>query len=190
MKKVLFFALLTALLLSGCAREAADPGFDEAWTNVGDLIGVEPLAGFEPSENMDALGPAGLYYASFVSGEGEVITRSDEEEATVYDAEIFLLIEQCKDAGAAESDVGKWIALEKTSYGTGEEYEKTLAGQSFRILPLLSAAEDNPYTHGAAAFAVRGDSAVSVELLCRDGFAGDPEEVLAAFLAGLHYAEQ
>ena len=144
MKKVILFALLAALLLAGCVRETVDPGFDEAWTNVGNLIGVEPMAGFTPSENMDALGPNGLYYASFVSGEGEPYTRADEQEATVYDAQIYLLIEQCKDAETAGSDVGKWIAMEKTSYGTGEEYEKTLAGQRFRILPLLSAAEDNP----------------------------------------------
>ena len=189
MKKALFSALFAALLLTGCAKGTVDPGFDETWTNVGNLIGVEPMEGFTPSENMDALGPNGLYYASFVSGEGTTITNADDEEATVYDAQVYLLIEQCRDAGTAGSEVGKWLALEKTSYGTGEEQEKTIAGQSFRILPLTSAAEGNPYTHGAAAFGSRGDMAVSVELLCRDGFEGDPEEVLTAFLAGLHYAE-
>lgn len=189
MKKLLILALLTALLLSGCSGEKFDPGFDKSWTNVGNLIGVEPVEGFAVNENMDALGPTGLYYATWTSGAGETITNDEGKEATVYDAQIYLLIEQCKDAETAESDLGKWIALEKQSYETGEMYEQTFASQSFRILPLLSSEEDNPYAHGITAFGLRGNSAISVELLCTDAFAGDPKEILAQFLSGLHYVD-
>ena len=43
---------------------------------------------------------------------------------------------------------------------------------------------------GAAALAVRGNYAMSVELMCRDAFEGDPRELLAGFLSGIHYNDR
>ena len=79
-----------------------------------------------------------------------------------------------------------WIDLERENYEAGETLTKTYAGQEFDLFPLLQSAEDNPYTHGAAAFAVRDNWAISVELLCQDSFERDAQTCLIKFLSGFH----
>ena len=73
MKRILAFALLAALLLTGCAGPSMptneELGWEEDWVRVGTLLGVEPMEGFALDDNKDALGPAGLYYAVWTAGE-------------------------------------------------------------------------------------------------------------------------
>ena len=192
MKRITALAALCALLLAGCGGPSGPAGlpagWEEDWTLVGDLLGVEPMEGFVLGENKDALGAAGLYYATWTAGEGESVTNDEDEEATVYDAQLYVLIQQYKETGKAEAALEDWQGRERENYESGEAVTGTHAGQEFTLLPLLKGKEGNPYTHGAAAFALHeGGWAICVELLCRDRFGGEPEAILADFLDGFHY---
>ena len=194
MRRILLLALLAALLLTGCAAQTGptkeELGWDKDWARVGVLLGVEPMDGFTLNENKDVMGIYGLYYATWTAGEAQDYTNADGEESQLYDAQIYVLLQQSKSADEARASVEDWIALEKKSYQTGEALTETRAGQEFDLIPLLQSGEGNPYTHGAAAFGARGDWAISVELLCRDSFQGDPQTCLTAFLSGFHYSDE
>lgn len=194
MKRILFPALLAALLLTGCAAQTGptneELGWDKDWARVGALLGVEPMDGFALSENKDAMGVYGLYYATWTAGAAQDYTNADGDEAQIYDAQIYVLLQQSKNADEAQSALDDWMALEKNSYQTGEPLTETCAGQRFDLLPLLQSGESNPYTHGAAAFAARGDWAISVELLCQDSFEDDVQACLTKFLSGFHYSDE
>ncbi len=154
---------------------------------MGTVLAAEPLEGFDANENKDALGPSGLWYATWTAGEGEAYINDEGEDATLYDAQIYLLVEECRSSNKAGEDLAEWKARERASYDCGEETEETFAGQDFSVLSLESSKSGNPYSFGAAAFAIRGNYAICVELVCRDGWTGDASETLSEFLGGLHY---
>lgn len=191
MRRLWIAALIAALALTGCAKtEEPHPDWDGSWVRIADYVGVEPLEGFTLNESNDALSMSGLYYATWASGDGRDFVNNDGAEATVYDAQIYVLLEECRDREAAEEAVGTWIARERQSYEAGETYPKTFGTQNFEILPLISGSEGNPYPHGTAAFAVRNQWAISVEFVCSDRFDGDSQAILEQFLAGFHYSEE
>lgn len=192
MKRIWSIVLLTVLVLTGCAGSPGDahPDWDGSWTRIGEYVGVEPLDGFTLNESNDVLSMSGLYYATWTSGDGQNFVNNEGDDAVVYDAQIYVLLEECRSAEAAKEAVGSWTAREKLSYETGEPYAKSIGAQAFDVLPLISGSESNPYPHGAAAFAVRGEWAISVELVCSDGFAGEPDTILEQFLTGFHYSEE
>ena len=194
MKRVISLALLAAVLLTGCAAQTGptneELGWDKDWVRVGALLGVEPMAEFSLNENIDAMGVYGLYYATWVAGEAQDYTNADGDEAQLYDAQIYVLLQQNKDADETRTALEDWIERERESYETGEIMTETWAGQEFNLFPLLQVGEDNPYTRGAAAFGARDDWAICVELLCRDGFQGDPQACLTEFLSGFHYSDE
>ena len=194
MKRTISLALLTVLLLTGCAAQTGptneELGWDEDWVRVSALLGVEPMDGFTLSENIDAMGIFGLYYATWVTGEARDYTNADGEKSQLYDAQIYVLLQQSKSAGEAQSALDEWISRERETYEAGEILTETCAGQEFDCFPLLHAGEDNPYTHGAAAFAARDDWAISVELLCQDSFEDDAQTCLTQFLSGFHYNDE
>lgn len=190
MKRIWIFALLAALMLTGCssADRELPPGWDENWVRIADLVGVEPLDGFTLNESNDLLSVSGLYYATWTSGDGQDFVNSDGKEAIVYNAQVYVLLEECRSADAAKKAVETWITREKQSYETGDADTKSLGGQDFEVFPLISGSEENPYTHGTAAFAARDEWAISVELVCADNFEGNSQEILEQFLAGFHYS--
>lgn len=190
MKRIWIFALLAALVLTGCssAEQELPPGWDENWVLIADYIGVEPLDGFTLNESNDLLSVSGLYYATWTSGDGQDFVNADGKEAIVYNAQVYVLLEECRSADAAKKAVETWITREKQSYETGDADTKSLSGQDFEILPLIAGSEGNPYTHGTAAFAARDEWAISIELVCADNFEGNSQEILEQFLAGFHYS--
>lgn len=190
MKRIWIFALLAALILTGCssADQELPPGWDENWVRIADLVGVEPLDGFVLNESNDLLSVSGLYYATWTSGDGQDFVNADGKEAIVYNAQVYVLLEECRSADAAKKAVETWITREKQSYETGDADTKSLGGQDFEILPLIAGSEGNPYTHGTAAFAARDEWAISVELVCADNFEENSQKILEQFLAGFHYS--
>lgn len=192
MKRIWIFMLLAALALTGCSSAGREPppGWDESWVRIADYIGVEPLDGFTLNESNDLLSASGLYYAAWAAGDGQSFVNADGKDATVYDAQIYVLLQECRSRSDAEKAVEAWIHRERQSYETEDAGAKAFRGQEYEVLPLISGGGGNPYTHGAAAFTVRDDWAVSVELVCADGFEGEPAAILEQFLAGFHYAEE
>lgn len=191
MRRIGILALLAALLLAGCSEPAAQshPEWDESWFRLGEDIGIEPLEGFSLNESNDTLSLSGLYYATWTCGDGRDYVNADGEDATVYDAQIYVLLQECGDGETAAQEVKEWIAHEEQSYTCGETSTEVFGTQEFKILPLLFGTEGNPYGSGVAAFAVRENLAISVELVCSDQFTDDPQPVLTQFLAGFHYSE-
>lgn len=194
MKRTAAIALLAALLLTSCAAQAGptnqELGWEDDWTRVGTLLGVEPMDGFALNESMDALGPNGLYYATWTAGEGEAYINADGEDSLLYDAQIYVLLQQLQDGTAARSELESWQERERRSYQSAELEIEAYAGQEFSLLPLLQGGDSNPYSHGTAAFALRENWAICVEFLCRDGYEGDTQALLADFLDGFHYADE
>lgn len=190
MKRIGMILLAAALMLTGCAGTASqrDPSWAESWTPIGNHLAIEPPEGFSLNESNDVLSISGLYYATWTCGEGQSCVNSDGKDATVYDGQIYVLLEECTDGETAAQEVADWIAREKQSYETGAQESLTIGSQEFQILPLIQGKAANPYPFGIAAFAVRGQNAISVELVCSDRFTGNAREALERFLAGFHYA--
>lgn len=189
MKKIWLLLAVLALFLTGCGRQDTHPEWDENWTRFGDLMAAEAPEDFAPGEYNDALSLNGIWYATWVCGEPRTVQTAEDEKATAYDAQIYLLVRECGSEDEANANIQDWIERESQSYEAGGSYELSAAEQHFSCLPLLSASTDNPYSHGVAAFAVRGDLAISVELLCAEGFGDEAQTILEQFLNGIHYGE-
>lgn len=194
MKKrmVILLAAALALCLAGCAvlppeRAADGSDWDKDWVTIGGVLGVDAPEGFTLRENNEALSANGMYYAAWSMGEGEPYTNEDGEEATLYDAQIYVLLAGYTQAEEAEENAGKWMELAQSRYSVDGRSEQTRGGQPFTVLTYTYSSDTNPYDAGASAYGVYGNFALSVELSCREGFTGEPAEVLAEFLEHCHY---
>lgn len=187
----LCLTLAVAILLSGCGTAAQElpAGWEADWTVVSPLLAVEPFENYTLNESNDALYVSGIYYATWVTGEARPHTNEDGESAEIFDGQIYVLVQEFRNSDSAKSNAAQWIAREKQSYDTDEEFTVTCGEQEFTILPLLSGSGSNPYSYGAAAFAVRGSWAICVEFLFADGYDTDAQKTLEAFLNGFHYSE-
>lgn len=186
--------LAVLLLCTGCSSlpEAQDPHpeWDPAWCRVAGNLAVETPEGFVLSEQSDAMAGMGIYYASWTAGEGRSVTNAEGQSATAWEAQIFVLVKGHETAEAAETDIADWLEREAAVYEAGPESSwSTAGGVTFRLLPLHRAGESNPYQRGAAAFALHGTDAVSVELLCTGEWQGEAEEALRQFLTGFHFGD-
>ena len=193
-KRCLSLLLLAALLtLASCGHQDKHPEWPEEWTRAGDHFAVETPEGYYLLEYNPTFAANGIWYMTWAIGQpGEehlVLKEDGEAESTYYDAEVYLITSEYKTENDAEANIADWIGREANNYEMGGELALSSGGQSFRVFPLLTAKPDNPYSHGAAAFAVRGNLAFSVEVLCVEDFDGDPQEILELFLNGIHYGE-
>lgn len=186
MKKSLALALLViALLLSGCSK-AEDPHPEwESLVRADNLLAVQTPEGFALAESNDALAANGIYYFAWGQGEGRTITNAEEENATVYDCQIYLLVTQCKDADSAKRSIADWKDMESEIYRVESSTEIPDGVLSFDCLTLSPTKTDSPFTSGAAAFAARDDLAISAEIFCTGDFSGDQMQILEDFLSGI-----
>ena len=191
-KTVLWLAGVLCLCLTGCAaiipEQAADgSAWDESWVTVGGVLGVDTPADLTPRENNEALYANGMFYATWSAGGEEPYTNADGEEAVLYDAQVYVLLAGATSAQDAETSVAEWLELAEGRYRVEGRSEETYNGQPFTVLAYTYGSDENPYQRGVSAYGVYRNFAVSVELSCREGFAGDPVETLADFLEHCHY---
>ncbi len=183
--------LVLALALGGCGKrrqvDLEALGWQEDWTNLDGMLAVEPVEGFDLGQNNDALAPSGIWVAAWHAGEGEPYTNSDGKDTTLYDAEIYLLIEECRSEAAAQAELQTLENRERENYDCGEKTSSDYAGQEFGVFSMTNPDAENPYARGAAALGARGKYVLTVELLCKADFDGDPGELLRDFLALIHY---
>ncbi len=189
MKRRIGILFLILFLLTACASEPtvdAHPEWNAYPIRFGEVLAAETVDGFELNESNDVMSIAGLWYATWTTGAGEQIKNAQDKDATVYDAQIYLLLKEGQTEKGAENDVADWIEREQGSYETTET-TVTVNGHAYRVLHLLKGGEDNPYRRGTAAFGLFGANAVTVEVLAREGYEGDTEAILLQFLEHLHF---
>lgn len=196
MRRTAVYLLAAALCLGlvGCgslpAPERAADGLDWSggWITVGGVVGVDTPEGMTPRENNEALAANGMHYATWSIGEGEPYTNADGEEATLYDAQVYLLLGGYRSEEEARDAMVQWREMAETQYAVSEASQGVHNGQEFQSLTYTFDTDGNPYARGASAFGVYRNYAVSVELACREGFDGDAAGLLAQFLDNCHYA--
>ena len=193
MKKSLFTLLAAACVcLAGCAQipaAAADgAAWDDGWITVGGIIGVDTPDGIDHRENNDSLSIKGMYYAAWSIGEPEPYVNEEGDEAQLYDAQIYLLLAGYDAPEKAEESAAEWQSMANERYAVEQTLSTACNGQDFTVVTYAFHSETNPYARGASAFGVYRNYAVSVELSCREGFTGDPLEILSDFLEHCHYS--
>ena len=195
MKKlpVMFALVLCLTTLCGCTKypsQAVDgTAWDEDWTMLGSALGVEePGNGLALLDNNTALAADDTYLAVWASGEAIPYVNADGDDAEIYEAQIYLLLMGCKDAGSARTNVDGWIARTGETYAVTDTRAETYNGQEYTVLTYACGSDTNPYSRGISAFTVFENYTVSVELTCLEEYAGDETAVLTAFLTGCHYS--
>lgn len=196
MRRMLLCALAAALCLglAGCgappAPERAEDGADWSgdWVTVGGVMGVDTPEGMTARENNEALTAGGMYYATWSIGEGWPYTNADGDKATLYDAQIYLLLGGFQSEEEARDTLAQWQEMAEAQYVVDETSEETYNGRDFHIMTYTFDSAENPYANGASAFGTYQNYAVSAELACREEFGGDAGELLARFLDNCHYA--
>ena len=188
-KRIVSLFLMVALLLSACgAKQELPSDWEPDWAVVCPVLAVEPFDGFTLHESNDALYLSGIYYATWVTGESRPHTNEEGEEAEVFDAQIYVIVQEYRNSDSAASGIAQWTAREKSTFEAGAEYTVVCNEQEYTVLPLTGGSENNPYRHGAAAFAVRDSWAICVEFLGAENYEADFEKALEEFLNGFHYA--
>ena len=193
MKKFLPVLLILCLCLTGCGEhipvQAADgASWNDDWVTVGGIIGVDTPAGIDHREYNDTRGIRGMYYAAWSIGEGVPYVNADGNDATIYDAQFYLLLAGYDSAEKAEDALAEWRAMASSEYVIEETAEETYNGQPFTVITYTFSSETNPYQRGASAFGIYRNYAISVELSCMESFDGDAQAVLTSFLEHCHYA--
>lgn len=193
-RTMLFLAGALCLGLAGCTAgplpdKAADGSpWDESWTAVGNMIGVDAPEGMTLYENNEALAANGMYYAAWSMGESEPYTNGDGEDVELYGAQVHLLLGRCQSGKKAGDMLAQWQELAGRQYAIGSTAQESHNGVDFTAITYTFESESNPYARGASAFGVYGTCAVSVELTCRECFDGDAAQLLGSFLDHCHYA--
>ncbi len=193
MKRLVPVLLILCLCLTGCGQpipvQAADGApWNDDWVTVGGIIGVDTPAGITHQENNDSLSIKGMYYATWSIGEAEPYVNDDGNEAQLYDAQIYLLLAGYDGAEKAEESTAEWEAIANDHYAVEQTMPVTCGGLEFTLLTYTYVSETNPYARGASAFGVYRNYAINVEVSCREGFAGSPQEILSDFLEHCHYS--
>ena len=187
--KVLVLILVIALLMAGCGSEAIPTNWDESWTVIAPFLAAEPMEGFAFGESDDILGISGVYYAAWTNGEERSFTNAEGEDTVIFDAQIYVVAQECRTEEEAQQNLAAWKAREKQNYQVSEEFGITVNGRDYIMLTMVSGNEGNPYGSGAAAFTVSGTNAICVELVCSDAFTDSPQALLEEFINGLHFSE-
>lgn len=188
-KRIVCLFLMVALILSGCgAKQDLPSDWESDWTVVCPILAAEPFDGFNLHESNDALYLSGIYYATWVTGESRPHTNEEGEEAEVFEAQIYVIVQEYRNSDSAVAGISQWTTREKTTFEAGTEYTIVCNEQEYTILPLAGGSENNPYSHGAAAFALRDNWAICVEFLGAEDCGIDYEKTLEEFLNGFHYA--
>lgn len=194
MKRFTVCLLALCLLLTGCAESAPEKAadgaaWDESWTTLGGVLGVEePRHELTLQDNKDALSIADMYLASWTIGEGAPYTNEDGDEVVLYPARLDVLVYGRKDSAAAQQAVEDWTARQAETYDVTDSEERSYNGQDYTVFAYTCKSDTNPYARGVSAFGIYQDYAVSVELNCLDSFNGDEQTMLTDFLNGCHYA--
>lgn len=190
---VVLLCCILLLSLAGCRKlpdkTSSGEEWDAAWIRIGTTLGVETSPeNFKLIDNKDALSVSDIYYSEWARGEPQEYINSEGETALVYDAQIYLLLRETNTRELAENTAEDWKKLTEKNYRITDSFTKEYSGREFAVYKYNVINENNPYDFGISAFGVWESGAVSVELVCKDSFDGNADEILENFLIGFHYA--
>lgn len=191
----LLLAALLCLALGGCSagtpsQTADGTAWDAGWTTFGGMLGVDAPAGMTLRENNDLMATNNICYAAWSLGQETSYTDASGEEQSLYDVQISMLLFEAMDAQEAEETIAGWRVLAGDRYLLeGDAADRQTGGQTYTVQAFTVQSAENPYTAGAAAFALRNNYAICFELSCRGDYTGQALSLLDDFLQGLHYAK-
>lgn len=186
---ILFVCLL--LLLTGCSSpptEAADgQKWQDDWLMIGTGIGIEAPEKLSLLDNKEALAADGLYYAAWTDGSSVPYENSEGDTVDLYDAQLYLLVNEADTKENAEKNCQTWLASAEDNYEVLTKDTITCNGQLYTVITYNCISADSPYDHGVSALGVRGETAVCAELTCTKNYEDDLTLLLKEFLNGCHY---
>lgn len=196
--KYLFYILCVVCILTGCAHASflSPETKEDAWTDSGFITIGHNLTvhnidnGMTLLENIDVLSADGLYYATWTMGDAEPYENSEGETVDLYDAHLYLLLGEFPTSQKALDNSNKWIAAAETNYEVLSKEEIVCKEQPYTLLTYNCISDENPYAHGVSAFGVCQDSAVCIELTCRETFEEDIKTILIDFLNNCTYSSK
>lgn len=190
--KFILCLICTMLMFAGCSRTSSlledEPIENKAFLEIGRHLAVN-----NTNENLilcdykEALAGDGLYYASWRIGESEPYENSDGDTVDLYDAQLYLLLEEFANNEKAQENMDTWLGKGRSNYKVSTEEEIVYNGQSYLVLTYTFQNENNPYARGVSAFAVRDNLAVCAELTSRGDFTEDLKTILTDFLENCTY---
>lgn len=190
-KKLLILLCLSVLLTGGCARalmtQNTEPHMVDGRLQMGDTLMVDMPEGLEIHDNVESLAADGLYYTTWTDGEPVPYENSDGNTVDLFDAEIYLLLSECKKTSTADGNVETWINTAREHYDISKEETVTCAGVDYTMVTYTCEGEDNPYERGVSAFGRVGLDAICAEFTCVKGYDKDLREILLGFLEGIEY---
>lgn len=191
MKKNCAFVLLIlcVLLLAACSKKDKHPEWDESWVRFDDFLAIEPPEGYVLSELHVKPSATGIRYAVWVNGEEREVPDSEGHLIKAYDSQIYFVFTECQYEKYARDSMRSWMKMEGKKYQTGNARDFQVDDQAYRIVSLLAPRENQPYSHGVAAFGSRDKLALSIEVLCSDDFEDSPHTIAEQFLTLLHFGE-
>lgn len=137
--------------------------------------------------NIDTLAKDGLYYAAWGIGEKSDCRDNNGTTISLYDAQIYFLLGEYSDKDSAQENMDSWLTSGKTNYEVIDEDEINFCGQPCTRLVYRFPGQDSLYSNGVSIFGVLGNSAVCIELTCRETFLKDPVTTMDSFLSGCTY---
>jgi len=189
-------AAAAAVFLTGCFRQAqpADKNAggspqNEAPVIIGKYLEVSgPGSPFTLLDNKDVLAADGLYYATWGIGDHVPYVNSDGETVDLYDAQLYLLYNECTSDEEASRKTASWLAAAEENYDISASGPLTCEGRTYTEIVYTCTSETSPYTHGVSLFQADGENALCMELTCCENFKDDPETLMQKFLASCHFS--
>lgn len=186
--------LCLLLLLTGCscasapAKTTDGQKWQEDWLKIGTGLGIEAPAQLTLLDSKEALAADGLYYATWVTGNSVPYENNEGDTIDLYDAQLYLLVNETSDAASAETNCQAWLASAEENYKILSKDTVICSGHSYTLITYDCISEDTPYARGVSAFAFQGATAVCAELTCVENYNEDLTQLLTEFLNGCHYS--
>lgn len=193
-RKLIPLILALALVLCGCTGGMIDnpktvdggTAWDESWTNLGGLVGVEqPGGAFELLTGNGRLEGMTIHYATWVCGEETRI----EDDHSVFEGQIYLMTESCGSAETAAETLGQWYAQFGTGLQVTRREQVTVDGTGYELLYYDCTEADSHFSRGVAALWQRGSLVLVVDIAAAASLDLDLTAAMENFLDGIHYAD-
>lgn len=190
--KFILCLICVTLMLTGCSRTSFllddEPIKNKAFLEIGRHLAVNNTnESLILCDYKEALAGDGLYYASWRIGESEPYENSDGDTVDLYDAQLYLLLEEFANNEKAQENMDTWLDKGRSNYEVSTEEEIAYNGQTYLVMTYAFQNENNPYARGMSAFAVHDNLAVCAELTCQEDFTEDLKTILTDFLENCTY---